>query len=95
MYLLNSNPHFVMLSELNLEKIVHEKPSHSTISDEEVVRRRKLVSKANWSAEMEGLGRQTPEYNALSELWVSGEIDREELEKRRMEMVLDRVKNHA
>lgn len=65
------------------------------ISEEEVARRRKVVSKANWSAEMEGLGRQTSEYNALSELWIIGEIGREELEKRRMEMVLDRVKNLA
>ncbi|WP_353534043.1 hypothetical protein [Cognatishimia sp. WU-CL00825] len=56
-------------------------------------RRRKIVSRANWSAEMEGLGRQTPEYNALSELWITGEIDRIELQERRMRMVLDRVRD--
>lgn len=42
---------------------------------------------------MEGLGRQTPEYNALSELWITGEIDRQELRERRMRMVLYRVRD--
>lgn len=42
---------------------------------------------------MEGLGRQTPEYNALSELWITGKIDRQELQERRMRMVLDRMRD--
>ncbi len=61
------------------------------LSDAEMARRRKLVSKANWSAEMEGLGRQSPEYNALSELWITGQISRDELERRTYQMVQDRI----
>lgn len=63
------------------------------ISTEEIERRRKLVSEANWSAEMEGLGTQTEEYNALSELWITGQISDEELEERQMKMTMGRIKN--
>lgn len=44
----------------------------TSISDEEMTRRRKVGSKANWSAEMEGLGQQTLEFSALSEPWITG-----------------------
>lgn len=64
------------------------------IDPDEVARRKKVVSRANWSVEMEGLGKQTPEYGVLSELWITGEISRGELQNRRRQMVLDRIQNH-
>ena len=66
-----------------------------TISAAERERRAKAVSKANWSAEMEGLGKQTPEYNALSDLWIKGKISRAELEKRQIKMTRDRIKSRV
>lgn len=55
------------------------------ISHEEIARRRRIVEEANWSVRMEGLGEQDAEYNALSELWITGKITRDELELRRSE----------
>jgi hypothetical protein len=66
-------------------------PSNSTVSSEEEARRRKVVSKANWCVAMEGLGEPTPEYNALSELWITGKITREELRGRRRQQVMHRI----
>lgn len=61
----------------------------ATISAEEEGRRRRVVASANWSAEMEGLGSQTKDYDALSELWITGKISRDELDKRRRAMLKD------
>lgn len=44
----------------------------------EQARRRKIVASAAWSARMEGLGRPLPERVALDELWITGQISRDE-----------------
>lgn len=67
----------------------------SRIGPEEEARRRKVVSKANWSAAMEGLGEPTSEYSALSELWIAGVITREELRERRRQMVMVRIRKRS
>ena len=41
-------------------------------------RRRKIAAATNWSAEMEGLGKQRPEFAALTEEWVTGQVSDEE-----------------
>jgi hypothetical protein len=45
---------------------------------EEQARRREVVSSAAWAAEMEGLGKPDPAFIVLDELWISGQISREE-----------------
>jgi hypothetical protein len=45
---------------------------------EEQARRRKVVAQARWSAKMEGLGDPLPERLVLDELWITGQISREE-----------------
>jgi hypothetical protein len=48
------------------------------LPSEEQARRRKLVSSADWSAQMAGLGKPSPEVVELDELWITGQISREE-----------------
>ena len=62
------------------------------ISPEEIARRRKIVASADWSMRMEGLGKQTPEYDELSELWITGQISKAELDARRVKMVMDYIR---
>ena len=56
--------------------------SNTSISPEEVARRRKAMSGAVWSSRMAGLGKPTTEETALHELWITGKISHEELRKR-------------
>lgn len=58
-----------------------------SISPEEIARRRKAMSEAVWSSRMAGLGMPTREEEALSELWITGQISHKELKKRRMAQV--------
>lgn len=60
---------------------------NTLISPDEVARRRKAMSKAVWSARMEGLGKPTPEDEALSELWITGQISHDEMRRRRKLLV--------
>jgi hypothetical protein len=62
------------------------------ISPEDIARRRKIVAKADWSMRMEGLGKQTPEYDELSELWITGQISKAELDARTAKMVTDYIR---
>lgn len=56
-------------------------PDHFlNISADEQTRRRHLVTEADWSCRMEGLGTPTAERAALDERWIVGEISREEYE---------------
>ncbi len=57
-------------------------PQNRLISEAEEARRRKVVSRARWHSAMEGLGDSTDDEKALDELWVTGQISREELELR-------------
>ena len=50
----------------------------TALPPEEQARRRKLVSSADWSAQMAGLGKPSPEVVELDELWITGQISREE-----------------
>lgn len=52
------------------------------ISAEEQARRRKIVESATWSARMEGFGDPLPERVVLDELYIAGEITREERRER-------------
>ncbi len=70
-------------------------PHKSKVSSKEEARRRKVVSKANWSAAMEGVGEPTPEYTTISELWITGEITREELRERRGQLVKERIQQRS
>lgn len=63
--------------------------SNASISSEEIARRRKAMAEAVWSARMEGLGTPDAESEALSELWITGQITHEEMETRRMALVMD------
>lgn len=67
----------------------------TSLSSEEVARRRKAMSKAVWSARMEGLGMPNAESVALSELWITGQISHEEMEKRRMVLVTDYLRDRV
>ncbi|MFV1630823.1 antitoxin VbhA family protein [Phaeobacter sp. JH20_18] len=62
------------------------------ISPDEIARRRKIVAKADWSMRMEGLGKQTGEYDDLSELWITGQISKAELDARTAKMVTDYIR---
>ncbi len=77
--------------ELPMNAPVKQNP----INAAEQAMRRKRVTAANWSARMEGLGKQTPDYDALSELWITGQISREELEDRRMDMLKEYLRNRG
>lgn len=66
-----------------------------SISPGEITRRRKAMAEAVWSARMEGLGTPDAESEALSELWITGKITHEEMETRRMALVMDHVRNHG
>lgn len=65
---------------------------NTLISPAEVARRRKIVAKADWSMRMEGLGKQTAEYDDLSELWITGQISKAELDERTAKMVTDYIR---
>lgn len=52
--------------------------AHPVLPKAEQDRRRKVVSGAAWAARMEGLGKPAPEFAALDELWITGQISREE-----------------
>lgn len=54
----------------------------TSISSEEIARRRKAMSGAVWSSRMAGLGKATVEEAALHELWITGQISHEELRTR-------------
>jgi len=62
------------------------------VGPEEQARRRKLVSSADWSAQMAGLGKPSPEAVALDELWITGQISREERHARIVDMVKARIR---
>ena len=66
-----------------------------SISPEEIARRRDAMAEAAWSARMEGLGTPNAESEALSELWITGQITHEEMETRRMALVMDHVREHG
>lgn len=68
---------------------------NASISPEEIARRRKSMAEAVWSARMEGLGTPDAESEALSELWITGQITHEEMETRRMALVMDYVRDHG
>lgn len=53
------------------------------------------MAEAVWSARMEGLGTPNAESEALSELWVTGQISHEEMETRRLALVMDYVREHG
>ena len=65
--------------------------SDPVISDDEKKRRRKIVSSADWSSRMEGLGKPSPERVTLDECWIAGQITREEYEREAMEIVRRRL----
>lgn len=54
----------------------------TSISPEEIARRRKAMSQAVWSSRMAGLGKATVEEAALHKLWITGQISHEEMRKR-------------
>ena len=68
---------------------------NASISSEEIARRRKAMAEAVWSARMEGLGTPDAESEALSELWITGQISHKEMEARRMALVMDYVRDHG
>ena len=53
-----------------------------SISTDEQTRRRKVVESARWSNRMEGHGMPFLERVALDELWITGQITREERDRR-------------
>ncbi len=57
------------------------------VSCEEIARRRKAMSEAVWSSRMAGLGEPTSEDEALSELWITGQISHDEMRRRRRLLV--------
>ena len=59
------------------------------LSAEEQARRRKLVSGADWSCRMEGLGKPPAERVALDELWITGQITKDEHSRRVAAQVKD------
>lgn len=65
--------------------------SYPSISEEEQTRRRKAVESARWSARMAGLGVPKPEYIALDELWITGQITKEEQHIRLHKMLRQRL----
>ncbi|MDF3435213.1 antitoxin VbhA family protein [Sulfitobacter sp. KE42] len=69
--------------------------NNASISPEEIDRRRKAMAKAVWSARMEGFGTPDAESEALSELWITGQINHEEMENRRMALVMDHVREYG
>jgi hypothetical protein len=60
---------------------------NTPINPEEVARRRKAMSKAVWNARMAGLGKPEAESEALSELWITGQISHDEMQRRRKLLV--------
>lgn len=68
---------------------------NASISPEEIARRRNAMAEAVWSARMEGLGTPDAESEALSELWITGQISHKEMETRRMALVVDYVREHG
>lgn len=64
--------------------------SNPRVSQEEQARRRKTVESARWSARMAGLGVPEPDYVALDELWITGQISKEEQRARLHEMLKQR-----
>lgn len=69
--------------------------NNASINPEEIARRRKAMAEAVWSARMEGLGTPDAESEALSELWITGQISHKEMETRRMALVMDYVREHG
>lgn len=63
-----------------------------TITAEEQARRRKVVDMASWDARMEGLPGPLPERVTLDELWITGQITREERRARIEAMLTARNK---
>ncbi len=61
------------------------------LSAEEEARRRKIVSRADWSCRMEGLGKPSPERVALDESWITGAISRPEYEAQALAQVKARI----
>lgn len=66
--------------------------AHIALPLAEQERRRKVVSSAAWGARMEGLGRSDPAFAELAELWITGQITREERMRRAHAMLQARVK---
>lgn len=65
--------------------------NNPVISEDEQARRRKAVESARWSARMAGLGVPEPDYVALDELWITGQITKEEQRARLHEMLRQRL----
>lgn len=63
----------------------------TALSAEEQNRRRKMVSSANWSARMAGLGKPDAESVMLAELWITGQISREERRIRILASIRERL----
>ena len=55
--------------------------ARATLPLAEQNRRREAVDRAFWHNRMEGLGKPGAEETALAELWITGEITREEYQK--------------
>lgn len=68
---------------------------NALISPDKIARRRNVVAVAGWSMRMEGLGKQTPEYDALSELWITGQISKTELNARTIQMVTEFIRERG
>jgi hypothetical protein len=62
---------------------------------EEQARRRKAVSAAHWSSQMEGLGKPTTDEIAINELWVAGSISSEEHTRRIHELAQNWLRKRA
>ena len=63
----------------------------TALSAEEQNRRRKMVSSANWSARMAGLGKPDAESVMLAELWITGQISRDERRVRILASIRERL----
>jgi hypothetical protein len=60
---------------------------------EEQARRREVVEQADWSCQMEGLGKPLPDRIVLDELWITGRIGRKDYEDRVIALAKGRVAN--
>ena len=63
----------------------------TALSAEEQARRRKMVSSANWSARMAGLGKPDAESVMLAELWITGQISSDERRVRIVASIRERL----
>jgi hypothetical protein len=64
--------------------------SNPVISEEDQARSRKAADSARWSALMAGFGVPEPDCVALDELWITGQITKEERRDRIHDMLRQR-----